>query len=58
MHCSISDDWRVSPLIMIVKKWAKRHGINDASQGTLSSYSIAMMVLHYLQGKGFLTVIF
>lgn len=42
-------DWRVSPLIMIVKKWAKRHGINDASQGTLSSYSIAMMVLHYLQ---------
>jgi hypothetical protein len=47
----ISDDWRVSPLIMIVKKWAKRHGINDASQGTLSSYSIAMMVLHYLQGK-------
>jgi DNA polymerase sigma len=36
---------------MIVKKWAKRHHINDASQGTLSSYSIAMMVLHYLQGK-------
>ena len=42
-------DVRISPLIMIVKKWAKRHGINDASQGTLSSYSIAMMVLHYLQ---------
>ena len=35
---------------MIIKKWAKRHGINDASQGTLSSYSIVMMVLHYLQG--------
>ncbi|XP_028406866.1 poly(A) RNA polymerase GLD2-A-like [Dendronephthya gigantea] len=42
-------DWRVQPLIMIVKKWAKRHGINDASKGTLSSYSIVMMVLHYLQ---------
>ena len=46
-----SDDWRVQPLIMIVKKWAKRHGINDASKGTLSSYSIVMLVLHYLQGK-------
>lgn len=42
-------DWRVCPLIMIIKKWAKRHCINDASQGTLSSYSMAMMVLHYLQ---------
>ena len=36
---------------MLVKKWAKTHGINDASQGTLSSYALTLMVIHYLQGK-------
>ncbi|XP_058851572.1 poly(A) RNA polymerase GLD2 isoform X3 [Acipenser ruthenus] len=40
---------RVRPLILVVKKWARHHGINDASRGTLSSYSLVLMVLHYLQ---------
>ena len=38
-------------MVMLVKKWAKTHGINDASQGTLSSYALTLMVIHYLQGK-------
>ncbi|XP_077142927.1 poly(A) RNA polymerase GLD2 isoform X1 [Ranitomeya variabilis] len=40
---------RVRPLVLVVKRWAGHHGINDASRGTLSSYSLVLMVLHYLQ---------
>ncbi|NXO42515.1 GLD2 polymerase, partial [Locustella ochotensis] len=40
---------RVRPLVLVVKKWARFHEINDASRGTLSSYSLVLMVLHYLQ---------
>ncbi|NXC36827.1 GLD2 polymerase, partial [Campylorhamphus procurvoides] len=40
---------RVRPLVVAVKKWASCHEINDASRGTLSSYSLVLMVLHYLQ---------
>ncbi|KFV63175.1 Poly(A) RNA polymerase GLD2, partial [Dryobates pubescens] len=40
---------RVRPLVIVVKKWASFHEINDASRGTLSSYSLVLMVLHYLQ---------
>ncbi|XP_071437039.1 poly(A) RNA polymerase GLD2 isoform X2 [Pithys albifrons albifrons] len=40
---------RVRPLVVAVKKWASCHEINDASRGTLNSYSLVLMVLHYLQ---------
>ncbi|NXF54111.1 GLD2 polymerase, partial [Oceanites oceanicus] len=40
---------RVRPLVLVVKKWASFHDINDASRGTLSSYSLVLMVVHYLQ---------
>lgn len=40
---------RVRPIILVVKKWASHHQINDASRGTLSSYTLVLMVLHYLQ---------
>ncbi|XP_061624054.1 poly(A) RNA polymerase GLD2 isoform X1 [Phyllopteryx taeniolatus] len=40
---------RIRPLIVVIKKWARHHQINDASQGTLSSYALVLMVLHYLQ---------
>ncbi|XP_071755805.2 poly(A) RNA polymerase GLD2 [Centroberyx gerrardi] len=42
-------DLRVRPIILVVKKWAGHHHINDASKGTLSSYTLVLMVLHYLQ---------
>ena len=45
---SLVDD-RIQPLAMTVKRWAKARSINDASQGTLSSYSLMLMVLHFLQ---------
>ncbi|XP_037981771.1 poly(A) RNA polymerase GLD2 isoform X1 [Motacilla alba alba] len=40
---------RVRPLVLVIKKWASFHDINDASRGTLNSYSLVLMVLHYLQ---------
>ncbi|NWY21151.1 GLD2 polymerase, partial [Aphelocoma coerulescens] len=45
---------RVRPLVLVVKKWASFREINDASRGTLNSYSLVLMVLHYLQSKYFL----
>lgn len=38
-------------MILVVKKWARYHHINDASKGTLSSYTLVLMVLHYLQSQ-------
>jgi len=42
-------DARLPALVLFVKHWAKVQGINDASQGTVSSYSLVLMVIHYLQ---------
>ncbi|KAI4820533.1 hypothetical protein KUCAC02_028507 [Chaenocephalus aceratus] len=42
-------DLRIRPLILVVKKWAQHNHINDASKGTLSSYTLVLLVLHYLQ---------
>ncbi|XP_044052687.1 poly(A) RNA polymerase GLD2 [Siniperca chuatsi] len=42
-------DLRIRPMILVVKKWARHNQINDASKGTLSSYTLVLMVLHYLQ---------
>lgn len=42
-------DWRVRPLVLQIKHWAKFHNINDAAQQTISSYSLVLMVIFYLQ---------
>ncbi|CAD6186187.1 unnamed protein product [Caenorhabditis auriculariae] len=44
-----SFDWRVRPIVSVVKEWAKRKGINDANRSTFTSYSLVLMVIHYLQ---------
>ncbi|KAB0802132.1 hypothetical protein PPYR_04318 [Photinus pyralis] len=49
LHCYTQLDWRVRPLIIIVKLWAQANGINDAKTMTISSYSYALMVIHFLQ---------
>lgn len=49
LKCYSKLDWRVCPLILIIKMWAKQQDINDAKLMTISSYSIALMVIHYLQ---------
>ncbi|KAN0053130.1 hypothetical protein ACTA71_006960 [Dictyostelium dimigraforme] len=44
----------LSTLIIFCKNWASILNINDASQGTLSSYSITNMLIFVLQKKGIL----
>uniref|UniRef100_A0AC35UGF3 PAP-associated domain-containing protein n=1 Tax=Rhabditophanes sp. KR3021 TaxID=114890 RepID=A0AC35UGF3_9BILA len=42
-------DWRVRPLVSVVKEWAKKRGMNDANKSTFTSYSLVLMCIHYLQ---------
>jgi len=49
LHCYSQADYRVRPLVLAVKLWAKDHGINEARFQTLSSYTLTLMVLNYLQ---------
>lgn len=49
LYCYSRFDWRVKPLVLIVKLWAQCHDINNAKDMTISSYSLALMVIHFLQ---------
>ena len=42
---------KVRELVVLVKHWAKLRDVNDALQGTLSSYSYVLLVISYLQSK-------
>ena len=53
VECYTRLDWRVQPLVLTFKKWARQNGINDAHNKTISSYTIVLMVIHYLQCKLF-----
>lgn len=39
----------MQPLVIVIKLWARKHRINCAYNRTLSSYSLVLMVIHYLQ---------
>ena len=45
---------RVRELVVLVKFWAKQREINDSLQGSLSSYSYVLLVIGFLQKRGFL----
>ncbi|XP_058800109.1 poly(A) RNA polymerase gld-2 homolog A-like isoform X2 [Phymastichus coffea] len=49
LHCYSQIDWRVRPLGIVVKMWAQCQNINDARHMTISSYSLVLMVIHFLQ---------
>jgi poly(A) RNA polymerase GLD2 len=49
LYCYAGADWRVPQLMVVVKLWAKHHGINDTKNMSVSSYSLSLMVIHYLQ---------
>uniref|UniRef100_A0A1B6CDZ4 Uncharacterized protein n=1 Tax=Clastoptera arizonana TaxID=38151 RepID=A0A1B6CDZ4_9HEMI len=49
LYCYSKLDWRVRPLVLTVKLWAHANDINDAKNMTISSYSLALMVIHFLQ---------
>eukprot|EP00873_Tetraselmis_striata_P003637 jgi/Tetstr1/423901/TSEL_014524.t1 len=42
-------DPRFVQLTVLVKKWAKAHGINNPSCGTFNSFALTLMVTFYLQ---------
>lgn len=42
-------DWRLRPLALVIKLWAQFHHINNAKNMTISSYSLVLMVIHFLQ---------
>ncbi|CAM9858125.1 unnamed protein product, partial [Choristocarpus tenellus] len=44
-------DPRVKALAYVVKHWAKCRRINNASEGTLSSYGYLLCLLHFLQTR-------
>merc|ERR1712227_304833 len=49
LHAYSKLDARVSPLVMYVKNWAKSNNINSPYNKTLSSLSLTLMCIHYLQ---------
>ncbi|XP_066149697.1 poly(A) RNA polymerase gld-2 homolog A-like isoform X1 [Euwallacea fornicatus] len=49
LYCYSQCDWRVRPLVIMVKEWAQVNRINDAKKLTVSSYSWTLMVIQYLQ---------
>lgn len=44
-------DPRMVQLGMVIKHWANARGINDRSRGTLSSFSLLLMLIHFLQRR-------
>ncbi|XP_008207094.1 poly(A) RNA polymerase gld-2 homolog A isoform X3 [Nasonia vitripennis] len=49
LYCYSRIDWRVRPLVLVVKMWAQCQNINNARHMTMSSYSLVLMVIHFLQ---------
>lgn len=49
LYCYSKLDWRVRPLVLVVKLWAQCQDINNAKDMTISSYSLVLMVIHFLQ---------
>jgi len=49
LYCYSQTDYRVRPLVLAIKLWAKDHKINEARFQTLSSYTLTLMALHYMQ---------
>uniref|UniRef100_A0AC34G2F3 PAP-associated domain-containing protein n=1 Tax=Panagrolaimus sp. ES5 TaxID=591445 RepID=A0AC34G2F3_9BILA len=47
-HYSRQDD-RFPALCLLIKHWALNSGINSAQDGTFNSYSLILLVLHYMQ---------
>lgn len=48
-------DWRVRPLVTVVRKWAKSQEITSDIPGQwITNFSLSLLVLFYLQQKDIL----
>ncbi|CAG2163009.1 unnamed protein product [Oppiella nova] len=52
LYCYSKLDWRVVPICIAIKRWAKHYQIIDSFSGSLSSYCVQLMVIFYLQNTG------
>ncbi|BFZ55480.1 hypothetical protein PYCC9005_002521 [Savitreella phatthalungensis] len=50
LYCDL--DSRVRPLLFALKTWCKSRAISHPEEGSLSSYSWTLLMLHYLQRAG------
>ncbi|CAK8999574.1 unnamed protein product [Durusdinium trenchii] len=53
-ECLKDDPGRVMALCSCVSSWSKMRGVNDSPNGLLSTYSVLLMVIFYLQIRGHL----
>ncbi|KAG9142400.1 hypothetical protein Leryth_025424, partial [Lithospermum erythrorhizon] len=51
LHDYARIDGRLRQLAFIVKHWAKKRGVNETYQGTLSSYAYVLMCINFLQQR-------
>ncbi|KAJ9511267.1 hypothetical protein QJQ45_017142 [Haematococcus lacustris] len=51
LRCYVAVDPRLRQLVLLVKHWAKRRGVNDTYRGTLSSYSYVLLCIALLQQR-------
>ncbi|KAI7735076.1 hypothetical protein M8C21_004945 [Ambrosia artemisiifolia] len=42
-------DGRFRDMVLVVKEWAKAHGINDPKTGTFNSYSLSLLIIFHFQ---------
>ncbi|KAG6734895.1 hypothetical protein I3842_01G293000 [Carya illinoinensis] len=42
-------DGRFHDMVLLVKEWAKAHGINNSKAGTFNSYSLCLLVIFHFQ---------
>ncbi|KAH7860805.1 hypothetical protein Vadar_018196 [Vaccinium darrowii] len=42
-------DGRFRNMVLLVKEWAKAHGINDSKSGTLNSYCLRLLIIFHFQ---------
>merc|ERR1719384_1951547 len=47
----VRTDERLRTLGVGLKAWAQARGINDRSRGTVSSFSLVLMLIHFLQRR-------
>uniref|UniRef100_A0A182JZN6 PAP-associated domain-containing protein n=1 Tax=Anopheles christyi TaxID=43041 RepID=A0A182JZN6_9DIPT len=49
LNCYAQLDQRVRPMVLVIKLWAQHHNLNDPINSTMSSYSLVLMVINFLQ---------
>ncbi|PSS33347.1 hypothetical protein CEY00_Acc03735 [Actinidia chinensis var. chinensis] len=42
-------DGRFHDMVLLVKEWAKAHGINDPRSGSLNSYCLSLLIIFHFQ---------